>query len=31
MDSKKVISTLNEAKLPIKVVTKPQEFSGKGP
>ena len=26
-----VISTLNEAKLPIKVVTKPQEFSGKGP
>src|SRR5229473_2994009 len=25
-----VISTLNEAKLPIKVVTKPQEFSGKG-
>jgi biopolymer transport protein ExbD len=26
-----VISTLNEAKLPIKMVTKPQEFSGKGP
>jgi biopolymer transport protein ExbD len=25
-----VISTLNEAKLPIKVVTKPQEFNGKG-
>jgi len=26
-----VISTLNEAKLPIKVVTKPQEFNPKGP
>src|SRR6266852_1128418 len=25
-----VISTLNEAKLPIKMVTKPQEFTGKG-
>ena len=25
-----VISTLNEAKLPIKMVTKPQEFAGKG-
>jgi biopolymer transport protein ExbD len=25
-----VISTLNQAKLPIKMVTKPQEFTGKG-